>query len=68
VADLFEQARDAVTKSALSRAEICRMASISPSSLSQFMAGTKGLSIPALESLVEALGHRIVLAPAKKGK
>ncbi len=57
---LSEQVRQAVKESGLSRYAICKASGIDQGQFSRFMAGTKGLSIGALDNLGDVLGLNIV--------
>ena len=57
---LSDQIRQAVDGSGLSRYRICKLARIDQASLSRFMMGKVGLSLPTLDALAGFLGLRIV--------
>jgi hypothetical protein len=59
-AKLSDQVRRAVDRCGLSRYRICKLARIDQASLSKFMMGKVGLSMPTLEALAGFLGLRIV--------
>ena len=67
---ILDDIREAIDASDKSRYRIAKETGISESRLCQLMAGTKGLSIEALELLADCLGLKIVTEPKrrKKGK
>ena len=70
MAPILDDIRKAIDASDKSRYRIAKDTGISESHLGQLMAGTKGLSIDALELLADYLGLEIVTQPKprKKGK
>jgi len=56
---LSDQVRSRVKDYDGTRAELCREAGIDPSALSRFMSGERGLSVPDLDKLGQALSLRI---------
>lgn len=65
MSELLEQIRQAVARETVPRAHICRETGISESSMSQFMAGTKGLRLEAAERLARHLGYQVKLTKRK---
>ena len=72
---LGDQIRQAVKDAPTSRNALCKAAGIDPGSLSRFMAGTVGLSLPTLNALADVLCLRVVTdgqpklpAPGKPGR
>lgn len=63
---VYDDIRKAINASGKSRYRLWQETGISQSQLSQFMAGTKGLSIEAMESLARCLGMEIVARPIKR--
>ncbi len=65
-----DEMRAAIKKSKMSRYRISKVTGISQTHLSQFMDGSKGLSMKALEKVAECLSLEIVvqLKRRKKGK
>jgi transcriptional regulator with XRE-family HTH domain len=61
VSRLFDQLREAIEASPKSRYAISKESGVSQSQLSQFLDGTKGLSIDAAERVAEALGLEVAL-------
>lgn len=57
---LSDQVRQAVAGSGLSRYRICKLARIDQGTLSRFMAGKVGLSLPTLDALADVLGLDVV--------
>ena len=70
MAPILDDIRKAIDASDKSRYRISKDTGVSESHLSQFMDGTKGLSVEALELLADYLGFEIVAQPKrrKKGK
>ena len=65
---IYRQLRAAIEASDTTRYRLAKMTGVSQSQLAQFMASNKGLSVEAIERLVEALGLEIVIRPhAGKG-
>ncbi len=65
MSELLKQIRQAVAKAKAPRAHICRETGISESSMSQFMAGTKGLRLEVAERLARHLGYQVKLTKRK---
>ena len=65
---ILNDIRKAIDASDKKRAQISRETGISESRLCQLMAGTKGLSIEALELLADCLGLKIVTEPKRRKK
>ena len=67
---LSEQLRTAIQESTISRYRISEATGISQSTLSLFCAGKRGLSMAAIDQLVDFLGWKVTLSkPAKtRGK
>jgi hypothetical protein len=70
MAPVLDDIRKAINASDTSRYRISKNTGLSESHLSQFMDGTKGLSVEAVELLADYLGLEIVARPKrrKKGK
>ena len=70
MAPILDDIRKAIDTSEKKRAQISRETGVSEVRLCQLMAGTRGLSIEALELLADNLGLEIVAKPKrrKKGK
>ncbi len=68
MARIYEQVRKAIRASIKSRYAISKEIGISQSHLSQFMDGTKGLSVDALECLTDCLGLEITIRPKRRQK
>ena len=66
-AKLTDQIRRAVDASGMSRYRICKLLSITESSMSRFMAGG-GLRIRQIDALAELLGLNIVSQKRRKSK
>ena len=67
---VYEEIRYAIVASDKSRYRLWRETGISQGHLCEFMTGKKGLSVPALEKLTDALGLEIVTRPknSRRGK
>ena len=65
---LSEQLRRAIRESELSRYRIAEATGISQSTLSLFCAGKRGLSMEAIDRLVDFLGWRVGPAQRTKNK
>jgi len=63
---LFKQVRQLIEAAEESRYSISRATGVSESSLSQFMAGTKGLSQESIEKIVAHLGYAIKVQKQRK--
>ena len=66
MAPIFDDIRNAIKASGTSRYRISQDLGISEGQLSELMAGTKGLSVEALERLVEYLGLEVVIRPKRQ--
>lgn len=65
---IYDDIREAIAASDKSRYRLWQETGISQGHLSEFMAGTKGLSVEALEKLADCLGLEITVQPAKRSK
>ncbi len=65
---VYDDIRSAIDASGKTRYRLWQETGISQGQLSQFMAGTKGLSVEALEKLADCLDLEIVARPAKRTK
>lgn len=63
---IYDDIRRAILASGKSRYRLWQETGISQGQLSEFMAGTKGLSVEALEKLADCLGLRITVQPVKR--
>ncbi len=65
-----DEMRAAIEKGKISRYRISKLTGISQTHLCQFMDGSKGLSMKAMEKVAECLGFEIVvqLKRRRKGK
>ncbi|MEZ4515303.1 MAG: helix-turn-helix transcriptional regulator [Chloroflexota bacterium] len=63
---VYDDIRIAINASGKSRYRLWQETGISQPQLSQFMAGTKGLSIEALENLARCMDMEIVARPIKR--
>ena len=63
---IYDEIRKAITESDKSRYRMAIETGISEAQLCQFMAGTKGLSVEALETLADCLGLVITARPVKR--
>ena len=68
MAPILDDIRKAIKASGKSRYRIWKDTGISEGQLSELMAGTKGLSIEALERLAEYLGLEIIIRPKRRRK
>ena len=59
-----DQLRDAVRSASRSNRQLALSADIAPANLSKFLSKTSGLSLDALDRLIEALGGRLVIEGA----
>jgi len=59
-AKLSDQIRRAVDAAGASRYQICEAAGLDKATMSRFMAGRVGLSLPTVDALAAVLGLRIV--------
>lgn len=62
---IYKLIREAIAASDKSRYRLAKETGISEPHLCRFMAGTKGLSVEALEKLADCLGLEITAQPAK---
>ena len=62
---VYDDIRDAIETSGKTRYRLWQETGISQGHLSQFMAGTKGMSVEALEKLADCLGLEIIVQPMK---
>jgi hypothetical protein len=67
MSELFRQVRQLIAASTKPRNTISEATGVSPSSLSQFMAETKGLSHSSIEAILDHLGYEIRVQK-RKGK
>ena len=67
---IYDELRQAIAASDKSRYRLWQETGISQGQLSEFMAGTKGLSVEALETLADCLDLEIIPRPktANRGK
>jgi predicted XRE-type DNA-binding protein len=65
---ILDDIRKAIDASDKKQAQISRETGISQSRLCQLMAGTKGMSVEALELLADCLGLKIVTEPKRRTK
>lgn len=63
---VYDDIREAIEASGKTRYRLWKETGISQAHLCQFMAGTKGLSVEALEKLAECLDLQIVAKPVKR--
>ena len=63
---VYDDLRQAIEASGLSRYQLWKQTGISQAHLSQFMAGKKGLSVEALEQLAGCLDLEVVARPVKQ--
>ena len=68
MAPVLDDIRRAISESDESRADIAREAKLSETHLSQFMAGSKGLSVEAAERLAACVGLAVVVKPQRRQK
>jgi len=68
MAPIFDDIRKAIKASDKSRYRISRDLGISEGQLSELMGGTKGLSVEAVERLIEYLGLEVVIRPKRQRK
>jgi predicted XRE-type DNA-binding protein len=66
MSELYRQVRQLIESADESRYSIAKATGVSESSLSQFMAGTKGLSHDAMEKILAHLGYEIKLQKQRK--
>lgn len=65
---IYDDIREAITASDKSRYRMAKETGIGEPHLCHFMAGTKGLSVEALEKLAGCLGLEITARPTKGSK
>lgn len=65
---IYDHIREAIEASDKSRYRMAKDTGIGEPHLCQFMAGTKGLSVEALEKLADCLGLEITARPIKRKK
>ncbi len=65
---IYDDIRQAIAASDKSRYRLWQETGISQGQLSEFMAGTKGLSVEALEKLAECMGLEITVQPMERTK
>lgn len=63
---IYDDIRDAIEASDMTRYRIAKHTGIGESQLSLFMAGKKGLSVEALETLADCLGMEITTRRKRK--
>ena len=68
MAPILDDIRKAIRASGKSRYRMSKDLGISEGQLSELMAGTKGLSVEAVERLVEYLGLEVVIRPKQQRK
>jgi predicted XRE-type DNA-binding protein len=66
MSELFRQVRQIIESAEESRYSISKATGVSESSLSQFMAETKGLSHEAIEKILAHLGYEIKVQKQRK--
>lgn len=67
MSELFDRVREVIMESGQPPASICKATDVSASSMSQFLAGDKGLSMDAIDRVLQHLGYSIELK-RNKGK
>ncbi|MCC7193573.1 MAG: helix-turn-helix transcriptional regulator [Phycisphaeraceae bacterium] len=65
---VYDHIRKAIAASNKSRYRMAKETGISEPHLCQFMAGTKGLSVEALERLADCLGLEIITNPKNNNR
>lgn len=65
---IYDHIRDAIAASDKSRYRMAKETGIGEPHLCQFMAGTKGLSVEALEKLADCLGLEIITSPKNSNR
>jgi len=68
MAPIYDDIRKAIKASDKSRYAIWKETGISQGHLSEFLSGTKGLSVEALEKLARSLGLQITIRPVRRKK
>jgi len=63
---IYDDIREAIEAGDMTRYRIAKETGISESQLSSFMAGNKGLSVEALETLADCLGLEITTRRKRK--
>lgn len=66
MAPIYDDIRDAIEAGDMSRYRIAKETGISESQLSLFMAGNKGVSVEALETLADCLGLEVTTRRKRK--
>jgi len=61
-----DQIRSLIQSCGITRYEIAKRTGIDQSALTRFMSGERGLSTPALDTLGELLGLKVVMCDPKK--
>lgn len=65
MSELFDKVRGLILESGQSPASICQATEVSASSMSQFLAGDKGLSMNSIDRVLKHLGYSIELKRIK---
>jgi len=65
---IYDDIREAIAASDKSRYRLWQETGISQGQLSEFMAGTKGLSVEALEKVAKCLDLEITTKPTKRDR
>jgi len=65
---VYDEIRRAIESSGKTRYRLCQETGISQGHMSQFMAGTKGLSVEALEKLAACIDLEIIARPIRRTK
>jgi len=68
MAPIYTDIQKAIKAGKKSRYALAKETGISQSHLSQFMDGTKGLSVESLECLADALGLDVIARPKRRRK
>ena len=68
MAPIYDDIRKAIKASGISRYRLSKDLGISEGQLCELMAGTKGLSVEAIERLVDYLGLEIIIRPKRQQK
>jgi transcriptional regulator with XRE-family HTH domain len=63
---LLDDLRNAISKSGRTGYDLSRASGVTAGQLSRFMRGERGLSVETVESLADALGLEITLAPKRR--
>jgi transcriptional regulator with XRE-family HTH domain len=59
--------QEAIWKSGVPQAELARRIGLSPAQVSRFLKGERGLSLEAIDVMMEVLGLEVVIRPRKRG-